>query len=158
MSLEKAREYLKACGMEGRILELPVSSATVALAAGALGCEEARIAKSMSFDVQGETVLVVAAGDRKIDNAKFKKCFSVKARMLPPGEVEARVGHAVGGVCPFGIRENVRVFLDESLRRFETVYPACGSGNSAIEMTPGELEKIGRAEGWVDVCREKEAP
>ncbi len=156
MSLESVREYLKAFGMSDRILELPVSSATVPLAARAIGCGEARIAKSMSFDVQGETVLVVAAGDRKIDNGKFKRCFSAKAKMLPPDQVEARVGHAVGGVCPFALREGVRVCLDESLRRFDTVYPACGSGNSAIEMTLKELEETSRAAAWVDVCREAE--
>ncbi len=154
MSVERVREYLKGYGMGDRVLELPESTATVALAAAALGCEEARIAKTMAFDVQGEAVLVVAAGDRKIDNAKFKKAFSVKARMLPPCEVEARVGHAVGGVCPFALREGVRVFLDESLRRFDTVYPACGSDTSAIRMTLKELEETGRAEKWVDVCRE----
>ncbi len=154
MSVEKVREYLKAYGMAERVLELPVSSATVALAAQALGCAEARIAKSMSFDVQGQTVLVVTAGDRKIDNGKFKARFACKAKMLPPDRVEERVGHAVGGVCPFGIREDVQVYLDESLRRFDTVYPACGSANSAIRMTLPELEESSRASGWVDVCKE----
>ncbi len=153
MSVEKVKKYLEPLGYADRILEFDVSSATVALAAAALHCGEERIAKSMAFDVSGETVLVVAAGDVKIDNGKFKKCFSVKARMLSPDAVAERVGYAVGGVCPFGVNEGVRVYLDESLRRFDTVYPACGSGNSAICLTLEELWRLGRAQGWVDVCR-----
>ncbi len=154
MSVEKVRAYLEKYGFADRIRVFEVSSATVALAALALGCEEKRIAKSMAFDVSGETVLVVAAGDVKIDNAGFKHAFGVKARMLRPEQVEERVGYAVGGVCPFGVNEGVKVYLDESLKRFDTVYPACGSSNSAICLTLEELERLSGALGWVDVCRE----
>ena len=153
MSVEKVRAYLEKYGYADRIREFGVSSATVALAAKALGCEEKHIAKSLSFDVSGETVLVVAAGDVKVDNGKFKRTFNTKARMLPADEVEARVGYAVGGVCPFGVREGVKVYLDESLKRFETVYPACGSASSAIPLTVEELYRLGNAVGWVDVCK-----
>ncbi len=153
MSVEKVREYLSKYGYADRILEFPVSSATVALAARALGCGEERIAKSMAFDVSGETVLVVAAGDMKIDNGKFKRFFGVKARMLPPAQVEERVGYGVGGVCPFGVNDSVKVYMDESLRRFDTVYPACGSASSAICLSPAELERLGKAVGWTDVCK-----
>ena len=136
MALDRVRAYLRTFGAEERILEFPVSSATVALAAQALGCEEARIAKTLSF-AQGEgCILVVAAGDAKVDN-----------------DAERLVGHAVGGVCPFGVNAGVPVYLDESLRRFETVFPACGSANSAIELTLDELERFSNAEGWVDVCK-----
>ena len=153
MAIDRVRAYLRTFGAEERILEFPVSSATVALAAQALGCEEARIAKTLSF-AQGEgCILVVAAGDAKVDNAKFKARFAMKAKMLSPDDAERLVGHAVGGVCPFGVNAGVPVYLDESLRRFETVFPACGSANSAIELTLEELERFSRAEGWVDVCR-----
>ncbi len=158
MSVEKVRACLEKFGFADRIRVFDVSSATVALAAQALGCEEKRIAKSMAFDVAGETVLVVAAGDVKIDNAKFKRAFAVKARMLRPDQVEERVGYAVGGVCPFGVNEGVKVYMDESLKRFDTVYPACGSSNSAICLTLEELERLGGAQGWVDVCRNAEPP
>ena len=153
MAIDRVRAYLRAFGAEEPILEFPVSSATVALAAQALGCEEARIAKTLSFG-QGEgCILVVAAGDAKVDNAKFKARFAMKAKMLSPDDAERLVGHAVGGVCPFGVNAGVPVYLDESLRRFETVFPACGSANSAIELTLEELERFSRAEGWVDVCK-----
>ena len=153
MSIEKVRGYFAALGIEDRILEFDVSSATVELAAAALSCEPARIAKTLSFS-QGETaVLIVAAGDVRIDNAKYKARFGMKAKMLPHDEVVARVGHAVGGVCPFALPPEVPVYLDESLRRFTTVYPACGSANSAIELTIPELETLSHAAGWVDVCR-----
>lgn len=153
MAIDRVRAYLRTFGAEERILEFPVSSATVALAAQALGCEEARIAKTLSF-AQGEgCILVVAAGDAKVDNAKFKARFAMKAKMLSPDDAERLVGHAVGGVCPFGVNAGVPVYLDESLRRFETVFPACGSANSAIELTLNELERFSRAEGWVDVCK-----
>lgn len=153
MAIDRVRAYLRTFGAEERILEFPVSSATVALAAQALGCEEARIAKTLSF-AQGEgCILVVAAGDAKVDNAKFKARFAMKAKMLSPDDAERLVGHAVGGVCPFGVNAGVPVYLDESLRRFETVFPACGSANSAIELTLEELERFSRAEGWVDVCK-----
>ena len=140
MAIERAREWLKKWGLEERILEFDTSSATVELAAQAVGCEPEKIAKTMSFLVDGAPVLIVTAGDQKIDNHKFKETFHTKAKMLSPDEVEERVGHAVGGVCPFGVREGVTVYLDESLKRFETVYPACGSSNSAIGLSIGELE------------------
>lgn len=153
MAIERVRAYLKAFGAENRILEFPVSSATVALAAEALGCEPARIAKTLSF-LSGEScILVVAAGDAKVDNAKFKARFSMKAKMLSPEDAERLVGHAVGGVCPFAVNEGIPVYLDESLRRFQTVYPACGSSNSAIELTLDELERFSGAQAWVDVCK-----
>ena len=153
MAIDKVREYFKAYGMEDRIREFEVSSATVALAAKALGCEPQRIAKTLSFLVEGKAILIVAAGDVKIDNAKYKKCFGTKAKMLSPDEVTELVGHNVGGVCPFAVKEGVKVYLDESLKRFETVYPACGSSNSAIELTIPEMEKYAGEEGWVDVCK-----
>lgn len=151
--IEKVREYFRQYGMEERIQELPKSSATVPEAAKALGCAPERIAKTLSFLVEEKAVLVVMAGDAKIDNAKYKKCFGVKAKMLTPDEAVEMVGHAVGGVCPFGIKEGVKVYLDESLKRFETVFPACGSGNSAIELTISELENYSGYEDWVDVSK-----
>lgn len=153
MSMERARAYLKECGVEDRIQEFPVSSATVALAAEALHTQAARIAKTLSFKVEGKAVLIVCAGDMKIDNHKYKEQFYQKAKMLTPEEAEAMVGHAVGGVCPFGINEGVDVYLDESLKRFETIYPACGSSNSAIELTPEELEQFAKPVAWVNVCK-----
>lgn len=153
MSIEKVKAYFAAAGMAERVLEFTVSSATVALAAEALGCEPARIAKTLSF-VDGEgAILIVAAGDAKVDNAKFKARFGMKAKMLTPEDALRLVGQAVGGVCPFAVNEGVPVYLDESLRRFATVYPACGSSNSAIELTIPELEEYSRTEGWVDVCK-----
>lgn len=153
MAIEKAREYLKKWKMEERILEFDTSSATVELAAEAVGCEPARIAKTLSFLAGEETVLVVAAGDAKVDNAKYKAQFHTKAKMLSAGQVEEMTGHAVGGVCPFGINEGVTVYLDESLKRFETVFPAAGSANSAIELTIPELEEVSGSRGWIDVCK-----
>ncbi len=153
MSISKVREYLKGYGAEERIVELSESSATVELAAQALGCEGKRIAKTLSFAVGDASILVVAAGDAKIDNHSFKETFGVKAKMLSFDEVEEKIGHAVGGVCPFGINDGVKVYLDESLKRFETVFPACGSSNSAIELTLPELEEFSRFESWVDVCK-----
>ncbi len=154
MSIERVREYFKNIGIEDRILEFDVSSATVELAAQALGCEGKRIAKTLSFHVDGRVVLVVAAGDAKVDNSKYKAYFHTKAKMLSFDEAESLIGHAVGGVCPFAVNENVDVYLDESLRRFDTVYPACGSSNSAIELTPDELEKYStNFVEWVDVCK-----
>ena len=139
--------------MADRIREFPVSSATVELAAAALGCEGCRIAKTLSFSVDGAAVLIVAAGDARVDNGKFKAFFHTKARMLSPQEAADLVGHAVGGVCPFGVNEGVTTYLDVSLRRFETVFPACGSSNSAIELTLPELEKYSQAKAWIDVCK-----
>ena len=153
MAIEKVREYLKQYGMEDRIQEFSVSSATVALAAEALNCAPERIAKTLSFLLGEQAVLVVAAGDAKIDNHKYKEQFHGKAKMLTPEQVTELVGHAVGGVCPFAVKEGVRVYLDASLKRFETVFPACGSSNSAIELTIPELETCSGFEGWVDVCK-----
>ena len=153
MAIERVREYFKGWHIEDRILEFDVSSATVELAAQALKCEPKRIAKSLSFKIEDRCILIVTAGDAKVDNAKYKKTFEVKAKMLTPDEVESMVGHAVGGVCPFGINEGVEVYLDESLKRFETVFPACGSSNSAIELTVGELEEYSSYKEWVDVCK-----
>lgn len=153
MAIEKVREYFKAKGMENRIQEFEVSSATVTLAAQALGCEEGRIAKTLSFHVQERVVLVVAAGTAKIDNAKYKAFFGTKAKMLAFEEAEPLVGHAVGGVCPFAVNDNVEVYLDESLKCFETVFPACGSSNSAIELSIVELEEYSGFIQWIDVCR-----
>ena len=152
MSIERVRAFMRERNMEDRILEFDVSSATVALAAEAVGCAPERIAKTLSFLVDGGAVLVVAAGDARVDNPKFKAQFYTKAKMLTPEEVVNLVGHAVGGVCPFAVNEGVRVYLDESLRRFETVFPACGSSNSAIELTLSELEQLSGGE-WIDVCK-----
>ena len=153
MSIEKVRAYFEPLGIAGRIQEFPVSSATVELAAQALGVEGKRIAKTPSFLVGEQCVLIVAAGDAKVDNGKFKAQFHTKAKMLPHDQVPDYVGHAVGGVCPFAVQEGVAVYLDESLRRFETVFPACGSSNSAIELTIPELERCARTTQWVDVCK-----
>lgn len=153
MAIEKVKAYFKECGMEERVQELDVSSATVELAAAALHCEPQRIAKTLSFMVDGHAMLVVAAGDAKIDNAKYKAQFGTKAKMLSLEEVETLVGHAVGGVCPFAVNEGVDVYLDVSLKRFITVFPACGSSNSAIELTIPELEEHSGYIGWVDVCK-----
>ena len=152
MSIERVRQYFEPYGMADRIREFPVSSATVELAAAALGCEGCRIAKTLSFSVDEAAVLIVAAGDARVDNGKFKAFFHTKARMLSPQEAADLVGHAVGGVCPFGVNEGVSTYLDVSLRRFETVFPACGSSNSAIELTLPELEKYSQAKAWIDVC------
>ena len=153
MSIAAVRDYLTPFGLADKILEFSTSSATVELAAQAAGVIPARIAKSLSFKVEDRAVLIIAAGDAKVDNPKFKAAFHTKAKMLTPEEVTDLVGHAIGGVCPFAIREGVAVYLDESLKRFETVFPACGSGNSAIQLTIPQLEETSRAAGWVDVCK-----
>lgn len=154
MSIERVREYFEARGIADRILEFSVSSATVELAAEALGCEGKRIAKTLSFHADGRVVLVVAAGDAKIDNSKYKAQFHTKAKMLSFDEAESLIGHAVGGVCPFAVNEGVDVYLDESLKRFETVFPACGSSNSAVELTIPELQEYStNFVQWVDVCK-----
>jgi prolyl-tRNA editing enzyme YbaK/EbsC (Cys-tRNA(Pro) deacylase) len=155
MSIERAKKYFSRWNLQDRILEFNVSSATVELAAEAVGCEPERIAKTLSFDVNGECILIVTAGDRKIDNTKYKAQFATKAKMLAPEEVEKIIGHGVGGVCPFGINEGVTVYLDESLKRFSSVYPACGSANSAIELSIEELEKYSNYKAWIDVCKER---
>lgn len=157
MAIEQVRTYLKQYGVEEKILEFDVSSATVELAAAALNCEPQRIAKTLAFMVDGHAVLVVAAGDAKIDNPKYKAQFGTKAKMLQPNETELLVGHAVGGVCPFAVKEGVEVYLDVSLKRFETVFPACGSANSAIELRIPELEKYSGFVSWIDVCKGYEA-
>ena len=153
MSIEKVKAYFAEHGMEKRILEFPVSSATVELAAQALNCEPKRIAKTLSFRVGEQAILVVAAGDARVDNAKYKNRFGVKAKMLSREEAAEMIGHAVGGVCPFAVKEGVAVYLDESLKRFPTVFPAAGSSNSAIELTIAELETYSRFTAWVDVCK-----
>jgi len=153
MAIEKVKAYFKTKGMEDRIQEFEVSSATVALAAQALGCDENRIAKTLSFHVGDKVVLIVTAGDAKIDNPKYKSFFGAKAKMLAFEEAEELIGHAVGGVCPFAVNEGVEVYLDESLKRFETVFPACGSSNSAIELTINELEQHSGFISWIDVCK-----
>ena len=153
MAIEKVKAYFREYGMEERIQEFDVSSATVELAAKALHCEPQRIAKTLSFMVENEAVLIVTAGDAKIDNPKYKAKFGKKAKMLSLDEVKTLVGHAVGGVCPFAVNKGVIVYLDISLKRFETVFPACGSSNSAIELTIPELEKYSGYAEWVDVCK-----
>ena len=155
MSIERVRDYFRQYGMEGRIREVDASSATVETAAAALGCEPKRIAKTLSFCAGEDIILVVTAGDRKIDNKKYKARFGCKAQMLKAEEVEPIVGHGVGGVCPFGINDGIDVYMDVSLKRFDTVFPAAGSGNSMIELGIDELEQYGGCSGWVDVCRER---
>ena len=153
MAIGEVREFFRALGMEDRIREFDTSSATVELAAKALGCAPQRIAKTLSFLVNGAPVLVVAAGDARIDNQKFKARFAAKAKMLTPEQAVSLVGHAVGGVCPFAVKEGVKTYLDVSLKRFAAVFPACGSANSAIELTLSELERCVGAPEWVDVCK-----
>ncbi len=154
MSIQAGKEYLKQFGLDGKVLEFEVSSATVELAAQAVGVEGKRIAKTLSFKIGEDAILILAAGDAKIDNKKYKATFGAKAKMLTPDEVVELIGHAIGGVCPFGIRDGVKTYLDESLKRFETVFPAVGSSNSAIELTTDELEKYAQNYvGWVDVCK-----
>ena len=153
MAIEKVRAYFKNYNMEERIREFEESSATVELAAFALQCEPQRIAKSLSFKVEDRPILIVSAGDAKIDNAKYRARFGVKAKMLTKEEVVELIGHEVGGVCPFAVHEGVEIYLDESLKRFETVFPAAGSSNSAIELSITELEEFSRYNGWVDVCK-----
>jgi len=155
MSIERVKAFFAGKGMADRVLEFDVSSATVELAAAALGCEECRIAKTLSFHVDDRVVLVVMAGDVKIDNQKYKAVFGTKAKMLAFEEAPVLIGHAVGGVCPFAVNEGVEVWLDESLKRFETVFPACGSSNSAIELTPAQLEELSGSLGWIDVSKAK---
>ena len=154
MSIEKVKDFFAQYGLDNRIKEFDVSSATVELAADALKCEPCRIAKSLSFIVGSKPVLIVAAGDAKVDNQKFKAQFGTKAKMLKPDETVSLIGHAVGGICPFAVNDGVEVYLDISLKRFNTVFPACGSSNSAIELTIPELEKYSSYLAWIDVCKE----
>ena len=153
MSVERVKEYFSQYGIESRIQEFTVSSATVELAAAALGCEPYRIAKTLSFMTEECPILIVTAGDTKIDNPKYKARFHTKAKMLTPDEAVCLIGHEVGGICPFAVNKGVKIYLDDSLRRFDTVYPAAGSGNSAIELTLPELEKYSNALSWIDVCK-----
>lgn len=153
MSVVQVKEYLKQWNLQDKVREFEVSSATVELAAQAVGCEPARIAKTMSFLVDGKAILIVLAGDVKIDNHKYKERFHTKAVMLKQDQLEEMVGHPIGGVCPFDVKDTVDVYLDESLKRFEVVYPAAGSASSAVEMTLPELETASRSKGWVDVSK-----
>ena len=153
MSIERVKEYFRTLGREGDVLEFPVSSATVELAAQALGVIPARIAKTLSFLVEDKCVLIVAAGDAKVDNSKYKAMFHTKAKMLTPEQAVEMTGHAVGGVCPFANPEGVETYLDISLKRFDTVFPAAGSSNSAIELNCEELAEYSHSLGWVDVCK-----
>ncbi|MCI7812510.1 MAG: YbaK/EbsC family protein [Lachnospiraceae bacterium] len=153
MSVEKVREYLKSYGVAEKVREFDESSATVELAAHAVGVIPARIAKTLSFKKEDHCILVVTAGDQKIDNPKFKKTFGMKAKMLTADEVISMTGHAIGGVCPFAVPDEVEVYLDESMRRFETIFPAAGSSSSAVELTCEELEECSKARAWVDVCK-----
>lgn len=153
MSFAKAKDYLQKCGLEDKIMEFNVSSATVEEAAKAINCKEEEIVKTLSFIVKDKPILIAAAGDSKIDNSKFKAEFHTKAKMIQFDQVEELTGHAVGGVCPFGINENVDVYLDESLKRFKIIYPACGSSNSAVKLTLEELEKASNYKKWIDVCK-----
>ena len=153
MSLINAKEYLEKYGLENRIMEFDVSSATVKEAAKAINCKEGEIVKTLSFIVNDMPILIAVAGDSKIDNSKFKSEFKTKAKMIPFDNVEELIGHGVGGVCPFGINENIEIYLDNSLKRFSIVYPACGSSNSAVKLTLDELEKASNCNKWIDVCK-----
>jgi prolyl-tRNA editing enzyme YbaK/EbsC (Cys-tRNA(Pro) deacylase) len=153
MSVELASKYLAQFGLDKKIITFATSSATVELAAQAAGCEPARIAKTLSFMTKTGPILIVTAGDTKIDNAKYKAKFGCKAKMLSAAEVEPLIGHAIGGVCPFGVKAGVAIYLDVSMQRFKTVFPACGEHNNAIELTPAELEKFTPNQGWIDVCK-----
>jgi len=153
MSIEKVKAYFKTEGIDERIQEFEISSATVSLAAKALHCEESRIAKTLSFHIGEKVILIVAAGDAKIDNAKYKAQFGTKAKMLSFDEAEPLIGHAIGGISTFAVNEDVEVYLDISLKRFHTVFPACGSSNSAIELSIAELEEYSNFIKWIDVCK-----
>lgn len=154
MSIEKVKEYFKNFDMENRIMEFDVSSETVKLAALALNCEEGKIAKTLSFLANDKVILIVTAGDGKVNNGKYKRTFMTKAKMLPHDETKKLTGHAAGGVCPFAVNDGVEVYLDVTLKKYETVFPACGSSNSAIELTIEEMEKYSNFVNWVDVCTE----
>ncbi len=157
MSTINALAHLKQYGKEDQVIAFETSSATVELAAAAIGCTPEVIAKTMAFYGGDGPVLIVTAGDTRVDNKKFKGQFRIKAKMIAPRELEELVGHAMGGVCPFGVKEGVEVYLDRSLKRFDHVYPACGSENTVVALPLGELEEISEADGWVDVCKEVEA-
>ena len=156
MSLIKAKEYLKKLNLDKNIIEFSESTATVREAAEALGCEDAEIAKTMAFFVNDEPILIVASGDKKIDNSKFKQTFHTKAKMIPFDKLEELIGHTAGGICPFGINLGVKVYLDVSLKEFDTVYPACGTSNSAVKLTLEDLEKSSNFIKYIDVCKKPE--
>lgn len=153
MSLIKVREYLKKYGKDGEIVEFDESSATVAEAAQAIGCGEADIAKTLSFKVDGKPILIVMAGDKRCDNHKYKEFFHEKAHMIPREDLVELVGHEAGGVCPFGVNDGVTIYLDESLKEHEFVYPACGSSNSAIKLTISEMEELSQFSEWIEVAK-----
>lgn len=153
MSIEKVKEYFRDYGVEDKVLELQESSATVSAAASAIGCKEEEIAKTLSLDVNGDAILIVMAGDTKIDNIKYKEVFNTKAKMIDQKEVERLIGHPVGGVCPFAVNHDVKIYLDESLKRFEYVYPACGSPNSAIKLNIKELEEYSNFIKWINISK-----
>lgn len=156
MAVEKVKKYLKKYGLEGNIIELSSSLATVSDAAKSLGCSEAEIAKSMAFSLRDGYIVVVMSGDVKIDNSKYKATFHEKAHMVSPDLLESVIGHPMGGVCPFALKEGVKVYLDESLKRFSFVYPSCGSPNNAIKLTLEELERVSEYTEWIDVTKKKE--
>lgn len=147
--------HLKKYNMDKRIITMNTSSATVSLAAESLNCEEGRIAKTLSFKINDQYILIVTAGDVKIDNAKYREEFKTKAKMISPEEVEEKIGHPIGGVCPFGVNDGVEIYLDESLKRFKTVFPACGNNHNAIELTIEELEKTTNYNKWINICKQK---
>ncbi|WP_028974046.1 YbaK/EbsC family protein [Spirochaeta cellobiosiphila] len=154
MSIINAREHLSKWNREQDILEFDVSSATVELAAKALNCDQARIAKTLTYKLDNRVIMIVAAGDARVDNKKYKAFFEAKAKMLHPEEVETLVGHQIGGVCPFGVKKDVEIYLDKSLKRFDSVFPACGSSHSAIELSCQELETYSESNQWIDVCKD----
>lgn len=154
MSIDKVKNYLKKYSYDDKILEFDKSSATVELAAKAIGCKESEILKTLSFKINDDCIVVCVSGDSRVDNRKYKDLFNVKARMLKHDEVEYYTGHKVGGVCPFALKEGVKIYLDKSLKKHEYVYPACGSFNSAIRLSLSELERITEYPEWIDVCRE----
>ena len=156
MAFNKAREYLKKFNLENRIILFSESTATVSEAAKALGCMESEIAKTMAFLVLDEPILIVAAGNKKVDNQKFKQTFHTKAKMIPFDELDKLIGHNAGGVCPFGIHKGVKVYLDESLKEFDALYPACGTSNSAVKLTRQELEDTSNYIKYIDVCKKPE--
>ena len=153
MSFEKAKDHLKQYGLDSRIMNFSVSSATVKEAATAIGCKEEEIAKTLSFLINEQPICIVAPGNCKIDNTKFKTEFHTKAKMIPYGDIEELIGHAAGGVCPFGVKDNVHIYLDISLKKLETIYPASGSSNSAVKLTVHELEEVSGYIKWIDVCK-----
>lgn len=156
MSINRAKEYLKKYGLDENVIEFEVSTATVEMAAQAINCKEEEIAKTLSFIVEDKPILIVVSGESRVDNSKFKAEFHTKAKMIPFDDVEKMVGHAAGGVCPFGVNDDVTIYLDESLKRFEVVYPACGSSNSAVKLTLAQLEEITDYKKWVDVCKDNQ--